>query len=158
VAKEFVKEVTGREAKSVLKEGWEHHNLFGVGMSSPVTGCHCSMVRSGRKWFTTSLLISLSSTTNGWKRCECEAAMTGEKLCYGEESVQARRWRSRGRRRKMVTAWEMVSVDVQIPFLTSAATKRRTMVYWFAPEIMDQRSIILDGKKNSLPSVHNGGR
>jgi hypothetical protein len=45
VAKEFVKEVTGREAKSVLKEGWEHHNLFGVGMSSPVTGCHCSMIR-----------------------------------------------------------------------------------------------------------------
>jgi hypothetical protein len=60
---ESTEEFTSRESESKLKD--EENTIvsfvLGVGRSSPMAGHHCSMARSGRKWFTTSLQISLSS-------------------------------------------------------------------------------------------------
>jgi hypothetical protein len=58
-----VEKVTGLEAEFALEESGKHHNLIciGVGISSPAAGRHCSTAWSRRKWFVTSLRISLSS-------------------------------------------------------------------------------------------------
>jgi hypothetical protein len=55
--------------------------VLGVGMSSSAVGRHCSTSRSGRRWLVMSLRISVSSATNDWNRCGCEAAMAREEDC-----------------------------------------------------------------------------
>jgi hypothetical protein len=61
VIKESVEEITSWEADSMLKEEGKHHNFILIGCRKVFTG---STALSGRKWFTTSLRISLSSTTD----------------------------------------------------------------------------------------------
>jgi hypothetical protein len=77
VIKESTEDIIGREAKSVLEEGREHHNLSHIGCRNVFPGGRTA--RSGRMWFATSLWISLSSMTDGWKRCGSETAIAGEK-------------------------------------------------------------------------------
>jgi hypothetical protein len=71
--------------------------VLGVGISSPVAGCHCSTLQSGRKWLAMSLQISFSLAMDGWNKCGCEAAMVkneddGEHREFGGE--MAAEWRS----------------------------------------------------------------
>jgi hypothetical protein len=56
-------------------------------MSSLVAGRHCSTAQSRRKWFATRLRISISSDTNGRKRCGCEVAIAEEKDCCAKAEV-----------------------------------------------------------------------
>jgi hypothetical protein len=67
VVKESAEEIAGREAESALKkeENTIISFILGVGMSSLAARCHCSMARSGTKWFATSLQISFSSVMDG---------------------------------------------------------------------------------------------
>jgi hypothetical protein len=51
VIKESVEEIAGREAKSVLEERREHHNLHRIGCRNifPDGRTHCRIAWSGRK-------------------------------------------------------------------------------------------------------------
>jgi hypothetical protein len=57
VVKKSAEEITSRSPNPRWKKEKNTTILFvlGVGMSFPVAGRHCSMARSGRKWFATSL-------------------------------------------------------------------------------------------------------
>jgi hypothetical protein len=68
-------------------------------MSSPAVGRHCCTTHFGRKWFATSLRISLSSTTDNWNRCGCEAAMAGRRLLY-KQGIRASEEMKIARRKK----------------------------------------------------------
>jgi hypothetical protein len=38
-------------------------------MPKPLAGHHWSIAQSGRKWLSTNLIISLSSSEDGWNMC-----------------------------------------------------------------------------------------
>jgi hypothetical protein len=81
VIEEFVEKVTGMlNPCSKKEENIMILFVLGVEISSPVAGHHCSMMRSGRKWFVMSLWISLSSAADAWNKCGCKAAIAGKEL------------------------------------------------------------------------------
>jgi hypothetical protein len=64
---ETVKEFIGRETESSLEKEVNTTISFvlGVGRSSPFVSYHYSMARLGRRWLSTSLKSSSSSTEDG---------------------------------------------------------------------------------------------
>jgi hypothetical protein len=121
--KKTAEKVTSREAKSVLKEIGEHHNLICIGCWNVFPGGRTPL-QHGAVWekVVCSRLADLTFICNepleqvrvrgghGWK----------EKSYYGERSMQLRRrWRREEMRREMVVVREMVRVSGKSPFNSS---------------------------------------
>jgi hypothetical protein len=90
---EMVQEATEEIAVGILNPHWKYDFdttislVFGVGMSLLLVGRHWRMARGGRRWSSSSLRISSSSTMEVLNILGRDAAMTARGDCQEEEGT-----------------------------------------------------------------------